>query len=98
MKTHAINKQTILVDLTTSKKSTNEQHREVRRTANAHFWESEDGMIDDGYGKFFGNNLLNVYHIGSVKKGIWIVSLKQMRPDQTRPIAAKYLNVDLNLH
>ena len=81
----------LLVDFRKSRASKNDQHIMVRGIANRYFWGSSDGLVKEKSGTLLGGNLLQVYHVSSVAKGLWIVSLQCMEPTDTQPIAKKYV-------
>ena len=63
----------------------------VRRIANRHFWGSDSGLVKDAGGTLLGNNLVNVYHVQSIQRGLWVASLCDLKPSDTRLIVSKLL-------
>jgi len=49
----------------------------------------EDCGKDHGW--FLAGNAMNLYHIISIKPGIWVGSFHRLTPTQTRPLARKFL-------
>ena len=94
-----VSRSTVLFDLRKSRAGLSKQSEKVHKMANSHFWGNESGLVRDndagGSGTFLGCNFVNVYHIASVAKGIWIASTRSLTPKQTRPIAKKYVDSSL---
>ncbi len=88
---HVINKQTIVID---GRKISQDK---VRKIANKHFFGTETGRIEDGdpksmeHGIFLGANMIKYYDVKSIAPGIIVASLKELTPQETRPLARKYM-------
>lgn len=80
----------------------NSRDRKFARILNPHTllcdFRSAQASIQDVYymvmgiaERHFGSKVqLHSYHVAAVKKGIWVVSKKEMSEDETRPIATAY--------
>lgn len=73
------------------------QNEQVQDAARMHFFGNKEGLVEDqgknGHGFFLGGNSLHSFHIASVRKGIWVVANREMLPEQTRPLARKFLKM-----
>ncbi len=87
-----VDKSTIVCDFRKAKSSISDVGIMVRGIANRHFWGSTSGMVKETGGTLLGNGFINTYHVASVKRGLWVASLSELSPDDTRPIAQAVLS------
>ncbi len=89
-KFHVVNKKTIVIDGRKLSKDI------IRTVANKHFFGTTNPTEEDnskaGHGYFLRGNLVNYYEIKSVRDGIVVASLDKLGPEETKPIAKKYLD------